>query len=146
MRVTQISVFLENRPGRLAHLLQVLAEAKVNLRALSLADTADFGIARIIVADTAAAIAAIQHAGLTAATTQVLRVEVPDVPGALENAIVIPLAEAGVNIEYLYAHSERPANQAEVIMKVDRLDKAEQVLKALSEAKGRASTGAADGA
>ena len=52
MRVTQISVFLENRPGRLAHLLQVLAEAKVNLRALSLADTADFGIARIIVADT----------------------------------------------------------------------------------------------
>jgi hypothetical protein len=129
MRVTQISVFLENRPGRLAHLLQVLAEAKVNLRALSLADTADFGIARIIVADTAAAMAAIQHAGLTAATTNVLRVEVPDVPGGLENAIVIPLSSAGVNIEYLYAHSERPADKAEVIMKVDRLEKAEQVLK-----------------
>ena len=110
----------------------MLAEAKVNLRALSLADTADFGIARIIVADTAAAMAAIQHAGLTAATTNVLRVEVPDVPGAVENAIVIPLAEAGVNIEYLYAHSERPADQAEVIMKVDRLEKAEQVLKGLA--------------
>ena len=110
----------------------MLAEAKVNLRALSLADTADFGIARIIVADTAAAMAAIQHAGLTAATTNVLRVEVPDVPGGLENAIVIPLAEAGVNIEYLYAHSERPADQAEVIMKVDRLEKAEQVLKGLA--------------
>jgi hypothetical protein len=143
MRVTQISVFLENRPGRLAHLLQVLAEAKVNLRALSLADTADFGIARIIVADTEAAIAAIHHAGLTAATTSVLRVEVPDVPGGLENAIVIPLAEAGVNIEYLYAHSERPADKAEVIMKVDRLDKAEQVLQALSAAQSK---GPANGA
>jgi len=133
MRVTQISVFLENRPGRLAHLLQVLAEAKVNLRALSLADTADFGIARIIVTDTAAAMAAIRHAGLTAAPTEVLRVEVPDEPGALENTIVVPLAQAGVNIEYLYAHSERPLplGKAEVVMKVDKLDKAEQVLKGL---------------
>jgi hypothetical protein len=131
MRVTQISVFLENRPGRLAHLLQVLAEAKVNLRALSLADTADFGIARIIVADTPAAMAAIRHAGLTAGTTEVLRVEVLDEPGALENTIVIPLAQAGVNIEYLYAHSERPLDKAEVVMKVDKLEKAEQVLKGL---------------
>ena len=131
MRVTQISVFLENRPGRLAHLLQVLAEAKVNLRALSLADTADFGIARIIVADTPSAMAAIRHAGLTAATTEVLRVEVPDEPGALENTIVVPLAQAGVNIEYLYAHSERPLDKAEVVMKVDKLEKAEQVLKGL---------------
>ena len=131
MRVTQISVFLENRPGRLAHLLQVLAEAKVNLRALSLADTADFGIARIIVTDTPAAMAAIRHAGLTAATTEVLRVEVPDEPGALENTIVVPLAQAGVNIEYLYAHSERPLDKAEVVMKVDKLEKAEQVLKGL---------------
>ena len=89
------------------------------------------GIARIIVADNAAAMAAIQHAGLTAATTDVLRVEVSDVPGALENTIVVPLAQAGVNIEYLYAHSERPAEKAEVIMKVDRLEKAEQVLKGL---------------
>ncbi len=132
MRVTQISVFLENRPGRLANLLQVLSAAHINLRALSLADTADFGIARIIVDDTVAAMEAIRRAGLTAATTEVLRVEVPDVPGALETAIVMPLAQAGVNIEYLYAHSERPTDKAEVIMKVDRLDKAEQVLKGLA--------------
>lgn len=132
MRVTQISVFLENRPGRLAHLLQALAEAKVNLRALSLADTADFGIARLIVADNAAAMAAIRRADLTAATTEVLRIEVSDAPGALENTIVVPLAQAGVNIEYLYAHSERPAEKAEVILKVDRLDKAEQALKGLA--------------
>ncbi len=107
----------------------MLAEAKVNLRALSLADTADFGIARIIVTDTAVAMTAIRHAELTAATTEVLRVEVPDEPGALENTIVVPLAQAGVNIEYLYAHSERPLDKAEVVMKVDKLEKAEQVLK-----------------
>ncbi len=132
MRVTQISVFLENRPGRLANLLQVLSAAHINLRALSLADTADFGIARIIVDDTAAAMAAIRRAGLTAATTEVLRVEVPDVPGALEHAIAVPLAQADINIEYLYAHSERPTAKAEVIMKVDQLGKAEQVLKGLA--------------
>lgn len=128
MKVTQISVFLENRPGRLAHLLQVLADAKVNLRALSLADTADFGIARAIVTDTAAAMKAIQQAGLTAATTDVLRVEVPDVPGGLDKLVVEPLANAHVNIEYLYAHSERVGEKAVVVMKVDHIEKALQAL------------------
>jgi hypothetical protein len=128
MKVTQISVFLENRPGRLAHLLQVLAEAKINLRALSLADTADFGIARAIVTDTAAAMKAIHQAGLTAATTDVLRVEVPDVAGGLDKLVVEPLAHAGVNIEYLYAHSERVGEKAVVVMKVDHIEKALQAL------------------
>ena len=132
MKVTQISVFLENRPGRLAHLLQVLAEAKVNLRALSLADTADFGIARIIVEDAAAAVKAVQHAGLTAATTEVLRVEVPDVPGGLDKQVVEPLAAAGVNIEYLYAHSESADGKAVVVMKVDSLVKAQHALRGLA--------------
>lgn len=129
MKVTQISVFLENRPGRLAHLLRVLSDAKINLRALSLSDTADFGIARAIVTDTAAALRAINQAGLTAATTEVLRVEVSDVPGALEAVIVEPLAEAGVNIEYMYGYSERPLERAVIVLKVDNLLKAEQVLK-----------------
>ena len=128
MRVTQISVFLENRPGRLAHLLQVFSNARVNLRALSLADTADFGIARAIVTDTPAAMKAIRQAGLTAATTDVLRVEVPDEPGGLQRLVIEPLANAGVNVEYLYAHSERAGEKAVVIMKVDNLDKAVQTL------------------
>lgn len=128
MKVTQISVFLENRPGRLAHLLRVLSEAQVNLRALSLADTADFGIARAIVSDTAAAMKAIQAAGLTAATTEVLRVEIPDVPGGLARTVVEPLAEAGVNIEYMYAYSEHPSEKAVVVLKVDNPEKAERVL------------------
>jgi len=128
MKVTQISVFLENRPGRLAHLLRVLSDAQVNLRALSLADTADFGIARAIVSDTDAAMRAIQAAGLTAATTEVLRVEIPDVPGGLARTVVEPLAQAGVNIEYMYAYSERPSEKAVVVLKVNDLEKAERVL------------------
>ena len=129
MKVTQISVFLENRPGRLAHLLQVLSAAQVNLRALSLADTADFGIARVIAADPAAAMAAIQKAGLTAATTEVVRVEVPDAPGGLATAVVEPLAAAQVNIEYMYAYSDRESGKAVVVMKVDKSEKAEQALR-----------------
>jgi hypothetical protein len=128
VRITQISVFLENRPGRLAYLLQVLSDAQVNLRALSLADTADFGIARIIVSDVNAAVQAIRKAGLTAATNQVLCVEIPDTPGALARTLVDPLSRAKVNIEYTYAYSGGASQQATVVMKVDDLDAAEKVL------------------
>jgi hypothetical protein len=129
MRVPQISVFLENRPGRLMYLLQILSEAKVNLRALSVADTSDFGIVRLIVSDTDSALDAIQHAGLTAATTEVLRVEIPDIPGGLASKVIDPLAKAGVNIEYTYAYSERALEKAVVVLKVDDLEKAEQALR-----------------
>ena len=128
MRITQISVFLENRPGRLAHLLQVLADAQVNLRALSLADTADFGIARLIASDPAAAVRAISQAGLTTATNQVLCVEIPDTPGALAHMLVDPLSLANVNIEYAYAYAGAAEQRATVVMKVDNLDAAERVL------------------
>ena len=128
MQVTQISVFLENQPGRLAHLLNVLSDAQVNLQALSVADSADFGIVRLIVADPDAAKATIHGAGLTAATTEVLRVEIPDVPGGLVRSVVEPLAQAGVNIEYTYAYSERALDKAVVVLKVDDLEKAEEVL------------------
>jgi len=129
MKIHQISVFLENRPGRLLHLLQALTAAQVNLRALSVADTADFGIARLVVSDTDAALKAIRQAGLTAATTEVLHVQVPDTPGGLAKAVIGPLAEAGVNVEYVYAFSERLAEQAVVVLKVDDPDRAEEVLR-----------------
>lgn len=128
MKVTQISVFVENRPGRLMHLLQVLSDAQINLRALSVADTADFGIARVIVSDTEAALQAIKGAGLTARTTEVLQVEIPDIPGGLARTVIAPLAQAGVNIEYTYAYSERPSEKAVVVLKVDDLERAEQAL------------------
>ena len=128
MRVTQISVFLENRPGRLLQLLQVFADARTNLHALSVADTADFGIVRAIVDNPQAAMRAIQGAGLTAATTDVLRAEIPDTPGGLAQAVIEPLARAGVNVEYIYAYGERPAEKAVVVLKVDDLERAERAL------------------
>jgi hypothetical protein len=128
MKATQISVFLENRPGRLRKLLQVLASAEVNLRGLSVADTADFGIARLIVADVQPAVEAIRSAGLTVSTSQVLRVEVPDVPGALAYSVIGPLADAGINVQYLYSFNQRPADKAIVVLKVDDVEKALQVL------------------
>lgn len=128
MNITQISVFLENRPGRLAYLLHVLSEAGVNLRALAVADTADFGIARIIVDDVEKAMDAIHEADMTAATTKVLRVEIPDIPGGLAKTVIDPLAEAGVNIEYSYAFSETTETNAIVVVKVDDLQKANAAL------------------
>ena len=128
MKATQISVFLENRPGRLRKLLKVLAGAEVNLRGLSVADTADFGIARLIVADVQQAVDTIRAAGLTVSTSDVLRVEVPDTPGALANSVIDPLADAGINVQYLYAFSERPSDTAIVVLKVDDLEKAREVL------------------
>ncbi len=128
MRIAQISVFLENRPGRLAYLLEVLAGAQVNLRALSLADTADFGIARLIAEDANTAVQAINRAGLTTHTNQVLCVDIPDTPGALAHLLVDPLSLANVNIEYAYAYGGGPSGRATVVMKVDDLDTAERVV------------------
>jgi hypothetical protein len=128
MKETQISVFLENRPGRLLHLLEAFADTKVNLRALSVADTADFGIARVIVDDVEAAVQAIRQAGLTAATTEVLRAEIPNAPGGLAEAVIRPLARAGVNVEYTYAYNKGGSENAVAVLKVDDMEKAQQVL------------------
>lgn len=128
MRVTQISVFMENRPGRLLRVLQVLASAKVNLQALSVADTSDFGVVRVIVDDPDAGVAALRADGLTTSRTEVLCAEIPDEPGGLARAIVGPLAEAGVNVEYVYAYSQWQAGRAVVVMKVNDIEKAEAAL------------------
>ena len=128
MNVTQISVFLENQPGRLAHLLKVLSDAGVNLRAMSVADTSEFGIVRIIVDDVEKAVDAIHEAGMTASRTEVLRAEIPDEPGGLANAIIKPLSDAGVNIEYTYAYSETTETNAIVVLKVDDLQAANAAL------------------
>ena len=128
MNVTQISVFLENKPGRLAHLLSVLSDAGVNLRAMSVADSSDFGIVRFIVDEVDKAVDAIHADGMTAIKTEVLRAEIPDIPGGLAKAIIEPLSEAGVNIEYSYAYSETTATSAIVVLKVDDLKKATATL------------------
>ena len=102
MSVKQISVFLENKPGALYALTGVLAQSRVDMRALSLAETSDFGIARIIVDDVYKAATVLKDAGYVHSLTQVLAVVIPDTPGGL-NRVLQVLTNAKVNVEYMYA-------------------------------------------
>ncbi len=128
MRAKQVSVFAENRPGRLRALLAALAEAGINIRALSIADSADFGVIRMILGDTDAGVAALRDAGFTTMVSDVLAVQVPDRPGGFLESVVVPLAEAGVNIEYVYAFADNPLEHALVVLKVSDLAKAEKLI------------------
>lgn len=127
MIIQQVSVFLENQPGTLIGVLAVLKENGVNIRALSLADTADFGILRLIVDDPQALREILQKSGLTAKLTSVLAVTVKDRPGDLAEQIE-KLAEASINIEYMYAFAAVNDKDAHVALKVDDVIKAEQIL------------------
>ena len=102
MSLKQISVFVENKPGKMQHLTEVLAKNKVDMRALSLAETSDFGIVRIIVDDVFAASTLLKDEGFIHNVTKVLGVSVPDEPGGL-NTVLAVLSEAGINVEYMYA-------------------------------------------
>ncbi|MBQ7260614.1 MAG: ACT domain-containing protein [Lachnospiraceae bacterium] len=118
MSIKQISVFLENRPGTLRKLTGVLAENKIDLRALSLAETKDFGIARIVVDDIFTAMNVLKEADFVASLTPVLAVEVPDEPGGLDKLLNI-FSEAEVNIEYMYAFlGGKDAKHAYMILRV----------------------------
>ncbi|MHB0856758.1 MAG: hypothetical protein ACYC5M_04225 [Anaerolineae bacterium] len=128
MRVTQVSAFLENRPGRLLYLLNVLAEAEVNLIAHNIVDASDFGIVHLLVDKPKRATEVIRDAGLTCSSTEVLQVAVPDEPGAFVRRILEPLAEVGVNIEYSYAYSSACDGQANIVLKVDDLDRGETAM------------------
>jgi hypothetical protein len=126
MRTTQVSAFLENRPGRLLYLLNILAEAGVNLFAHNIVDASDFGIIHLLVDSPQKAIEAIRGAGLTCSTTQVLVVQVPNAPGAFVERVLQPLAAAGVNIEYSYAYG--CGGTANIVLKVDDLEGGERAL------------------
>ena len=102
MSLKQISVFVENKPGKMQHLTQVLADHKVDMRALSLAETSDFGIVRIIVDDVYAASTMLKDEGFIHNVTKVLGVAIPDEPGGLNNVLMI-LSNAQINVEYMYA-------------------------------------------
>ncbi|MCK9230568.1 MAG: ACT domain-containing protein [Syntrophales bacterium] len=127
MTVDQISIFLENRPGGLEGVTRVLGDAGINIRALSLADTSDFGIVRLIVNDTEAAEKALQEEGLTVRRTAVVAVEVPDRPGGF-HSIMKALSEKDVNVEYTYAFVERSGENAIIIFRFDRTDEAIEIL------------------
>ncbi|MGQ9676430.1 MAG: ACT domain-containing protein [Chloroflexota bacterium] len=128
MKAKQVSVFLENRPGRLMEMLKVFAENGIDIRALSIADTTDFGIARMVLSDTNRALLALAENGFTASTTDVLQVNVPDKPGGLLEAVAMPLAREGINVEYVYAFVESPQEAARVVLKVSDMNRAEEIL------------------
>ncbi len=128
MRMKQVSVFIENAPGRLAEMLRVLQNADVNIRALAVADGTDFGIVRLVLSDADKGVAALRSAGLTANVNDVLTAEMPDEPGGLLNTIVDPLGRAGINLEYFYAFVDPTPGRATVVLKVRDLDRAEKAL------------------
>ncbi len=127
MLLQQISIFLENKSGRLAEVTQVLGKGGINIRALTLADTADFGILRLIVNDNAAAERILKENGFTVGITDVVAVEVPDRPGGLAEVLSI-LGSAGINVEYMYAFVEKSAGNAVVIFRFDDSAKAIDLL------------------
>src|SRR5512139_3854787 len=127
MKVEQISVLLESKSGRLAEVPGILARAGVNIRTLSLADTADFGILRLIVDRTEQTNKVLRETGFTVARTEVIALEVPDVPGGLARILSI-LDAASVNVEYMYAFARQSADRAIVIFRFDEIDKAIKVL------------------
>ncbi len=126
MAVTQLSVFLENKPGMLADTMKMLSAAGINIRALSLADTKDFGILRVIVSDAAKAKAVLSEK-LIVSETDVIVAEMSDEAGAL-GGILDVLSDASINVEYLYAFTGSKAASAYVVLRVDDVLHAEAVL------------------
>ena len=129
MKVEQISIFIENKSGRLAEITRIRGEAGINIRALSLADTSDFGILRLIVNDCAKANTVLKENGFTVSKTEVVAVEVPDRPGGL-SAILQALDREAINVEYMYAFVERCGGNAVIIFRFDETDKAIAALQA----------------
>lgn len=127
MGIKQISVFLENTTGRLSEVTKTLAGAQVNLRAISIADTADFGILRIIVDKTEKAVDALNAAGFTTRQTDVVAVEIEDKPGSLSDLMEV-FQNTQVNIEYLYASLEGQVGKAVVIFKLEDHEKGLKIL------------------
>ena len=120
MQVRQISVFLENKIGRLAEITQVLGNKEINIRALAIADTTEFGILRMIVDRPQEAYEALEERGFTVSQTEVLVVEVEDRPGGLAQVVAI-LSKAGINVEYLYAFVPPKPRNALVVLKIEKI-------------------------
>ncbi|MFH2123382.1 MAG: ACT domain-containing protein [Pseudomonadota bacterium] len=123
MRVEQIAVFLENKSGRLAEITATLADNGINIRALSVADTADFGILRLIVDDVEKAKKVLKENGVTVGVTNVIAVEVADRSGGLAN-VLKTIEKAGLNVEYMYAFVNRSGENAVLIFRFDEMDRA----------------------
>jgi len=129
MTIRQISVFVENKPGAMVSITQALGKAGVDLRALSLADTQDFGILRMIVDDTDKAKQALAAIGCFTTVSDVLAAEIPDTPGAMTE-LIGKVAETGLNIEYTYAFISPVNRKAYIVLRIKDIDGAAKALKA----------------
>lgn len=121
--IRQISVFVENKPGRLSSITQILKDCGIDIRALSIADTKDFGILRIIVNDPDLACAKLREASCTVTITEVVAISINDEMGKLSEVMSL-LNDAAVNIEYMYAFLSKSDNKASIILRVDNNEKA----------------------
>lgn len=127
MTVKQISVFVENKAGRLAELTEYLHQHDIDMRALSIAETQDFGIVRMIVNDAYKTSCILKEAGYVASITPVLAVEMPDEPGSLFRILKV-LGDGGVSIEYMYAFLTRKEATAYMVLRVENNEKAVDIL------------------
>lgn len=125
-KIQQLSIFLENKPGRLAEVTQTLTEGKINIHALSLADTSDFGILRLIVGDSAKGKELLKKNGFTVSLTTVIALEMAHNPGGLNHVLQI-FKDCAVNIEYMYAFVHNQ-NVATLVFRTDNEDKAIKIL------------------
>lgn len=128
MTVKQLSVFIENRPGRLSAVTRILGDAQVNIRAMSLADTKDFGILRLIVDDCEKAAATLKENGFSVTATQVLAVKINDRPGGFADAMKA-LYDDNISVEYMYsAFINTEDNTAYLILRVENVSSAQVAL------------------
>jgi len=123
MLVKQISVFLENKEGRVAQVTQILSESKINIRALSIADTTEFGILRLIVDKPENAETALKDEGFTVSITEVIAISIEDEPGGLAKALEL-LHENKISVEYIYAFISKTSHRANVILRVESCERA----------------------
>jgi len=134
--IKQISIFVENKPGRMAGVAKALGDAGVNIRALTIAEAGDFGVIRMVVDDTERGYTVLREKGFMVSETDVLAVEIKDVPGGLYE-IVNSLGMNNINVEYAYAFVTAKAERAMLILRVDDIERATEVL---SEAGVRVAT------
>lgn len=127
MLIKQISVFLENKSGRLAEVTKVLGANNIDISALSIADTTDFGILRLILSQPEEAEKVLREAGFTVSFTNVIAIAIPDVPGALASALEV-LETDGIGIEYMYAFIGKAENEALVILRIEDTERGIEAL------------------
>ena len=127
MTVKQISIFVENKPGKLLEVVKILAQEKIDMRALSIAETSDYGILRLIVDDPEKAEAALKDAGWVTSVTPVVAVKIPDEPGSLDHVLTI-LADAKISIEYSYAFLTGQKDSACLVMRVEDTEETKEIL------------------